>query len=98
MLDLALYFLVAATSGVVFVPVHLVLGCHKRGSALVGAIAISIAVSAAAGAAFGLLGLGGLFSSPSVALVASVGGALTLAGFAGAYALVLPISVDRSLS
>lgn len=98
MLDLALYFLVAMASGVVFLPLHLLLGRGKRGSLLVRSIAISIAVSSAVGVAVGLWGLDGLFSSRSVALVAAVGGALTFAGFAGAYALVLPISVDRSLS
>jgi hypothetical protein len=98
MLDLTLYFLVAMASGVVFLPVHLVLGRHKRGSSLVMAIAISIAASAAVGIALGLWPLASLFSSQAVAVVASVGGALTFAGFAGAYALVLPISVDRSLS
>ena len=96
--DLLFYFAVVVLSGVVFLPLHIFLGRAKRCGPLVTALGVSIALSALVGGIFGTFVVGGIFSAPSVALVASVGGALTFAGFAGAYALILPISVDRSLS
>ncbi len=96
--DLLLYFSVVAVSGAVFLPLHIVLSQAKRGGPLVMALGASIAVSALAGSIIGNFVISGGFSAPAVALVASIGGALTFAGFAGAYALILPISVDRSLS
>ncbi|MBS0546245.1 MAG: hypothetical protein JSR24_00770 [Proteobacteria bacterium] len=96
--DLLLYFCVVAISSAVFLPLHIVLSRARRGGPLVTALGVSIALSAVAGGAFGAFVIGGSFSSSPVLLVASVGGALTFAGFAGVYALILPISVDRSLS
>lgn len=98
MYDLLLYLCVVALSGVVFLPLHIALSRAKRGGPLVAALGFSIALSAMAGGIFGFFIIGAGFSAPAVAPVASVGGALTFAGFAGAYALILPISVDRSLS
>jgi len=98
MQDFAFFLLVVMASAVVFAPLHIVLGRGCRGAALVRSLGISIAVSTVAGGLFGGGLISGQFSSPAVSVIAAVGGALTFAGFAGAYALILPISVDRSLS
>lgn len=98
MLDIACYFAVVIACGIVFLPLHIVLSRRARGAVLVKTLGVSIVLSAAAGGIFGAWLIGGCFSSPSVATVAIIGGGLTFSGFAGAYSLILPISVDRSLS
>ena len=98
MKDLLLYFAIVAVSGAVFLPLHIVAIRAMGGGKLITTLGTTIAVSAIVGAAGGWLALGGEFSSQSVKTVACIGAALTFAGFAGAYSLIGPISVDRSVS
>ena len=98
MIDVVWYFAVIVACGIVFLPLHVILSRKKRGVELVKSLGTSIVLSALVGGAFGVWLIGGCFSSPAVATVASIGAALTFSGFAVVYALILPISIDRSLS
>ena len=98
MKDLLLYFAVVAFSGAFFLPLHIVAIRAMGGAKLITTLGATIAASAIVGAAGGWFALGDDFSSQSVRMVACVGAALTFVGFAGAYSLIGPISVDRSVS
>ena len=98
MKDLLLYFAVVAFSGACFLPLHIVSIRAMGGGKLITTLVATIAASAIVGGASGWFSLGGEFSSQSVRIVACVGAALTFVGFAGAYSLIGPISVDRSVS
>lgn len=95
---MALYFAVMALGGIVFLPLHVVALRARGGRDLITTLNIVIAISTVAGVAAAWFLLGGLFSSPGAAAVAYVGGALSFAAYAGLYSLLLPSSVDRSVS
>jgi hypothetical protein len=98
MKDMLLFLAVVAVAGVVFIPLHVVAIRLMRGHFLISTINASIGVAMIAGAAAGWFMLGGEFSSEGTRLMGSLGGAVAFSGFATTYALIVPISVDRSVS
>lgn len=96
--DVLLYFAILAVGGVVFLPLHIVAVRARGGAMLITTLNAVIAVSTLVAVAFGWLVLRDRFSSPDAAVLACVAGALTFAAYAGLYSLLLPSSVDRSVS
>lgn len=93
-----MFFAILAIGGVVFLPLHIVALRLRRGTQLITTLNVIIAISTVVAVAAGYLLFNDQFSSPGAALVAYVGGALTFAAYAGLYSLLLPSSVDRSVS
>ncbi len=98
MIDVVLYFAIIAIGGVVFLPLHIVLIRSMGGRKLITSINAAIGISTVAAVAGGWFFLGPYFSAPGAASVALVGGAISFATLAGLYGLLLPSSVDRSVS
>lgn len=98
MKDLGLFFAIMAIGGVVFLPLHILALRARGGARLITTLNAVIGVSTVAGVAGGWLLFGDQFSSPGAATVAYVAGALCFAAYAGLYSLLLPSSVDRSVS
>ena len=98
MKELGLFFAILVVGGVIFLPLHIVVLRARAGTNLITTLLVLIGVSTAAGVLAGWLLFGDQFSSPGAAAVAYVGGALTFAAYAGLYGLLLPSSVDRSVS
>jgi hypothetical protein len=96
--DVALFFAILAVGGVVFLPLHIVAVRLMRGRQLITTLNTAIGISTAAAVGAGWLLLGRLFSSEGALAVSLVAGALTFAAYAGLYSLLLPSSVDRSVS
>jgi hypothetical protein len=93
-----LYFAIIAIGGVVFLPLHIVLIRSMGGRKLITSINAAIGLSTVAAVAGGWFFLRPYFSAPGAASVALVGGAISFATLAGLYGLLLPSSVDRSVS
>lgn len=98
MKDVALFFAIIAIGGMVFLPLHIIALRSRGGRKLITTLNLVIGASTAAAVVAGWLLLGDQFSSPGAAAVAYVGGALSFAAYAGLYSLLLPSSVDRSVS
>ena len=98
MKDLGLFFAILVISGLIFLPLHIVVLRARGGAQLITSLNTAIGVSTIAGVVAVWLLFGDEFSSPGAAAVAYVGGALTFAAYAGLYGLLLPSSVDRSVS
>lgn len=98
MRDLLSYLAVCAICGLMFIPLHMMSVRAMRGDKLVRTLGATIVLSAVIGAGVGWWALADSFTSDSAKTLACVAGGLTFAGFAGVYALVGPISVDRSVS
>ena len=81
-----------------FLPLHIVAIRYMGGRQLITTLNATIGLSTVAAVAGGWLVLGPYFSSPGAASVALVGGAIGFATLAGLYGLLLPSSVDRSVS
>jgi hypothetical protein len=96
--DVLLYFAIIVIGGVFFLPLHIIVVRWMGGRQLITSLNIVIGFSTAAAVAVGWLFLGPHFSSPGAASVALVGGAIGFATLAGLYSLLLPSSVDRSVS
>jgi len=96
--DLGLFFAILVIGGIVFLPLHIVVLRARGGTRLITSLNVTIGISTIMGVAAVWLLFGDQFSSPGAALVAYVGGALTFAAYAGIYGLLLPSSVDRSVS
>jgi hypothetical protein len=96
--DVLLYFAIMVVGGIVFLPLHIVSVRLRGGAKLITTLIAVIGVSTLVAVAVGWLVLGGEFSSPGAAAVACVGGGLSFAAYAGLYSLLLPSSVDRSVS
>jgi hypothetical protein len=96
--DLGLFFAILVIGGVVFLPLHIVVLRARSGAQLITSLNATIGISTITGVAAVWLLFGDQFSSPGAALVAYVGGALCFAAYAGLYGLLLPSSVDRSVS
>jgi hypothetical protein len=96
--DVALYFAILVIGGLVFLPLHILALRAMGGRQLITTLNAVIAVSTIVAVAVGWFALGPLFSSAGAAAVALVGGALSFAAYAGLYSLLLPSSVDRSVS
>jgi hypothetical protein len=84
--------------GVVFLPLHIVAIRRMGGRNLITTLNAVIGVSTVAAVVAGWCFLGHSFSSPGAASVALVGGGIGFATLAGLYGLLLPSSVDRSVS
>jgi len=93
-----LFFAILAIGGVVFLPLHIVALRLRGGAQLITTLNVVIAISTVVAVAAGFLLFNDQFSSSGAALVTYVGGALTFAAYAGLYSLLLPSSVDRSVS
>jgi len=93
-----LFFAILAIGGMVFLPLHIVALRRRGGAQLITTLNIVIVISTAVAVTAGWLLFDGRFSSPGAALLAYVAGALTFAAYAGLYSLLLPSSVDRSVS
>lgn len=98
MTDLVLFFGILVISGLIFLPLHIVALRLRKGAKLITTLNATIGLAMAGGVLMGWLLFGDRFSSPGAAAVAYVGGALCFAGYAGLYGLLLPSSVDRSVS
>lgn len=98
MSDVVLYFAIIAIGGIVFLPLHIALVRWMGGRQLLTSINAAIGISTVAAVAGGWFLLGPHFSTPGAAYVALVGGAIGFATLAGLYGLLLPSSVDRSVS
>ncbi len=96
--DIALYFAVIAIGGGVFLPLHVVALRWMGGRQLITTLNVVIGLSSLAAVVGGWFLLTPHFSSPGAATVALVGGAVSFAAYAGLYSLLLPSSVDRSVS
>jgi hypothetical protein len=93
-----LFFAILVIGGIVFLPLHIVALRLRGGAQLITTLNIVIAISTAVAVAMGWLLFDHEFSSPGAALLAYVSSALTFAAYAGLYSLLLPSSVDRSVS
>ncbi len=98
MTDVALFFAILAIGGAVFLPLHIVAVRLMRGRQLITTLNAVIGLSTVVAVLVGWLVLGSSFSSPGALAVALVGGALCFSAYAGLYSLLLPSSVDRSVS
>ena len=98
MKDLGLFFAILVIGGLVFLPLHIVVLRARGGAKLITSLNASIGISTFAGVVAVWLLFDDQFSSPGAAAVTYVGGALTFAAYAGLYGLLLPSSVDRSVS
>jgi hypothetical protein len=96
--DLALYFGILALAGLVFIPIHIVFIRFMSGEKLLTTFNSAVGFSILIASTLGWVFLGPHFSSSGAALVAVVGGAISFTGLAGVYGLILPVSVDRSVS
>lgn len=93
-----LFFAILVIGGVVFLPLHILALRARGGARLITTINATIGISTLAAVAFVWLLFGDQFSSSGAAAVSYVGGALCFAAYAGLYGLLLPSSVDRSVS
>lgn len=93
-----MFLAILGIGGIVFLPLHIAALRLRGGAQLITTLNIVIAVSTAVAVAAGWLLFDRQFSSPGAALLAYVSGALTFAAYAGLYSLLLPSSVDRSVS
>lgn len=98
MKDVALFFAILVIGGVVFLPLHILAVRMMQGRQLITTLNAAIGIATLVAVLAGWLLLGRHFSSPGALAVALVGGALTFAAYAGLYSLLLPSSVDRSVS
>ena len=98
MKDVLLFFAILLIGTVVFLPLHVVALRARGGAQLITTLITVIGVSTVAALLLAWLLLGDRFSSPGAAFVAYVSGALCFAAYAGLYSLLLPSSVDRSVS
>lgn len=96
--DLIFYFAVIVIAGGIFVPAHILAVRWMKGRRLITTLNGAIVLSGAVAAGVGWCLWAGRFSSPGAEAVILVGGPLTFAGFAALYCVLLPISVDRSVS
>jgi hypothetical protein len=96
--DLALFFAMLAIGGVVFLPLHILALRARGGAHLITTLNAVIGISTIAAVGAGWLLFDDRFSSSSAATLAYVAGALCFAAYAGLYSLLLPSSVDRSVS
>lgn len=96
--DLLLFVSVIVLSGLIFLPLHVIVVRANHGANVLLMVNISVGVSAIAAAVAGWLWFGGVFSSEGAKAVACVGGAISFLGFGAVYNLLGPTSVDRSIS
>jgi len=96
--DLILYFCIIGISGIYFLVVHIMyfrVKCVRNVNTTVGTISLlcSLAAGITGWTFFSLQ-----FSSANSAVLACVAAPLTFLGFSGVYALLGPVSGDRSIS
>jgi len=96
--DLLLYVSVFVVSGLIFLPLHVLVVRANRGANVLLMVNLAVGASAVVGAGIIWLSLGSLFSSEGAKAVACIGGAISFLGFGGLYNLLGPTSVDRSIS
>jgi hypothetical protein len=87
-----------AIGGLVFLPLHILALRVRGGSHLISTLNAVIGVSTVLAVGMGWLLFDGRFSSPGAATLAYVAAALCFAAYACLYSLLLPSSVDRSVS
>jgi hypothetical protein len=96
--DLAMFLAIMAIGAVVFLPLHVVAVRAVGGARLITTLIAVIGASTIAAVLGGWLLFDRYFSSAGAATLAYVAAALCFAAYAGLYSLLLPSSVDRSVS
>jgi hypothetical protein len=96
--DVALFFAIIAIGSAIFLPLHIVALRVLGGGQLITTLIAVIGVSTVVAVLLGWLSFDRQFSSSGAAILAYVASALCFAAYAGLYSLLLPSSVDRSVS